>query len=75
MRNEASDQHFNTGILRSYLRRLGIHSAPAPDFVTLNSLHHQHLLRVPFENLDIHLGKRIVLSETAILDKLLRQGR
>ncbi|MDE2427556.1 MAG: arylamine N-acetyltransferase, partial [Burkholderiales bacterium] len=30
---------------------------------------------VPFENLDIHLGKRIVLSETAILDKLLRQGR
>jgi N-hydroxyarylamine O-acetyltransferase len=46
---------------------------PTPD--VLRSLHEHHLLSVPFENLDIHLGREIVPDETRILDKIVRQRR
>jgi len=41
----------------------------------LNHLHLAHLQSVPFENLDITLGRRIVLELPAILDKIVNQNR
>jgi N-hydroxyarylamine O-acetyltransferase len=38
---------------------------------TLRGLHKKHLLSVPFENLDIHLGRPIVLSEDAFYEKII----
>src|ERR1700756_1969649 len=42
----------------------------------LGALHRAHLVGVPFENLDIHLGLKITIDEAAILNKVvvLRRG-
>jgi N-hydroxyarylamine O-acetyltransferase len=42
---------------------------------TLAGLHHAHMLAVPFENLDIHLGRRNVLDADHVYDKLVRRRR
>ena len=41
----------------------------------LRELQVRHLFAVPFENLDIHLGARIVLTEQALLDKIVARRR
>ncbi|MBX2797558.1 MAG: arylamine N-acetyltransferase [Myxococcales bacterium] len=55
----------------SYLECLGCSPTDTPiDESALRRLHIAHLKRVPFENLDIHLGRPIVLDEDRIVDKL-----
>ncbi|MEV0599755.1 arylamine N-acetyltransferase [Streptomyces sp. NPDC050315] len=46
-----------------------------PDAEALRRLHLQHLRAVPFENLSVHLGEEIVLTEQALLDKVVRDRR
>jgi N-hydroxyarylamine O-acetyltransferase len=58
-----------------YLARIGYCGPRAPVAETLRALHRAHLEAVPFENLDIHLGRPIVLDETALYDKIVRQRR
>ena len=41
----------------------------------LTALHHAHLFSVPFENLDIPLGREISLDPSAVFDKLVGQNR
>jgi len=53
-----------------YLAHIG--AAPG---ASLAELHERHLLRVPFENLDIHRGVPIVLDEQAFLAKIVGRGR
>ena len=60
----------------AYLARIG-HSGftdPSPD--TLRQLQVAHLYAVPFENLDIHLGRKITCDEGRFLHKIidLRRG-
>src|SRR2546430_14505310 len=38
-------------------------------------LHEKHLLSVPFENLDIHLGRPIILNEQAFYEKIIKHHR
>lgn len=59
----------------AYLQRLNHHSPHESHVETLRALHQAHLLTVPFENLDIHLGRPIVLDEAALYDKIVRQRR
>ncbi|MCG3121160.1 MAG: N-hydroxyarylamine O-acetyltransferase [bacterium] len=59
----------------AYLQRLNYHGPQACDVDTLRALHQAHLLAVPFENLDIQRGRPIVLEETALYDKIVRQCR
>ncbi len=59
----------------AYLRRLGFDRPPPVDTDGLRALHLAHLRTFPFENLDIHLGRPILLDGEAILAKLLDQGR
>jgi arylamine N-acetyltransferase len=42
--------------IRRYLERINYHGSLEPTLQTLRALHEAHLLAVPFENLDIHLG-------------------
>ncbi len=42
---------------------------------TLRALHEKHLFSIPFENLDIHLGRRIILSDSAFHEKIIRRHR
>ena len=53
-----------------YLERLGIAEAPKHDLAGLNRLHHAHLLSVPFENLDIHLGRPLSLDIDELFEKI-----
>lgn len=38
-------------------------------------MHTAHLRAIPYENLDIHLGRALALDEAAIFDKLVTRGR
>lgn len=58
-----------------YLDRIGAARPDVPDADTLRELHRRHLETVPFENLSIHLGEPIVLTEDALVDKVVRRGR
>ena len=43
-----------------YLQRLQVNKTENLSYSFLSKLQEQHLLTVPFENLDIHQGKKIV---------------
>ncbi|MBZ5686930.1 MAG: arylamine N-acetyltransferase [Acidobacteriia bacterium] len=60
----------------SYLARIGYSGPTDPTADTLCALHRAHLWAVPFENLDISLGRKITINEEAILNKIvvLRRG-
>ena len=59
----------------AYLERIGFDGEPEPDAGALRELHRAHLLTVPFENLDIHLGRPIVLEVPALERKLAGERR
>jgi N-hydroxyarylamine O-acetyltransferase len=61
--------------IETYLGRIGFDRPVKPDVETFFGLHRTHLLSVPFENLDIHLGKPIQLAEQALWDKIVIHGR
>jgi len=46
-----------------YLQRLQVKKTENPSYSFLSKLQEQHLLTIPFENLDIHQGKKIVLND------------
>jgi N-hydroxyarylamine O-acetyltransferase len=59
----------------AYLARIGAARPASADATALRDLQLRHLLSVPFENLSIHLGERIVLDEEALVDKVVRRRR
>lgn len=59
----------------AYLDRIGYRGPREPTAETLRQLHRGHMLAVPFENLDIHLGHPIVLSLPSFYDKIVRRRR
>ncbi|HLG17770.1 MAG TPA: arylamine N-acetyltransferase [Blastocatellia bacterium] len=59
----------------TYLERIGYNGPLDVSLGTLRALHRAHLMTVPFENLDIHLGRLIVLEHTALFDKIVRRRR
>jgi N-hydroxyarylamine O-acetyltransferase len=61
--------------IHAYLDRIGYHGALEPSVTTLEALQRAHMLAVPFENLDIHLGRPIVLDQTALFDKIVGHRR
>ena len=61
--------------LDAYLTRIGEKATLAPGLEGLVSLHRAHCAAIPFENLDILLGRPIVLDVPALEAKLVRAGR
>ena len=59
----------------AYLERIDYHGPLKPTLETLRGLHRAHMMTAPFENLDIHLGRRIVLDEERLFDKIVRRKR
>jgi N-hydroxyarylamine O-acetyltransferase len=59
----------------AYLDRIGYLGPIEATAENLRALHRAHLLAVPFENLDISLGRKIVVDEEAILRKILELRR
>ncbi len=59
----------------AYLDRIGYSGSREPSPGTLRALHRAHMLTVPFENLDIHLGRPIVCEEAGFLHKIIDERR
>jgi N-hydroxyarylamine O-acetyltransferase len=66
----ASPPPLERSLAAAYLRRLGYGEGIPPTLDTLRRLHRAHLERVPFENLDIHLGVPIPLDARASAQKV-----
>ncbi len=61
---------------KEYLRRIGIEKTNiAPTLENLKFLQRQHLLNVPFENLDIHRKRPIILENKSFYEKIVGGGR
>ncbi len=58
-----------------YLQRLQVNKTENLRYSFLSKLQEQHLLTVPFENLDLHLKNKIVLEEDRIYEKIVSCGR
>jgi N-hydroxyarylamine O-acetyltransferase len=61
--------------LGAYLRRIGYDGDLAPNGATLAALHRAHVAAIPFENLDIVLGRGIAVDLPSIRAKLVDRGR
>jgi N-hydroxyarylamine O-acetyltransferase len=61
--------------LQRYFARIGYDGSHEPTHATLAAVHRAHLLSIPYENLDIHLGRPVTLDPAAIFRKLVDERR
>jgi N-hydroxyarylamine O-acetyltransferase len=61
--------------LDAYFERIGWGGSTHATFHTLSDLIHAHMTAIPFENLDVLLGRSIRLDLEGIQDKLVRARR
>jgi N-hydroxyarylamine O-acetyltransferase len=61
--------------LAAYLRRIGYQGAVEPTRQVLDSLHLAHATHIPFENIDVLLGRPIALDLASIQAKLVARRR
>jgi N-hydroxyarylamine O-acetyltransferase len=61
--------------LDAYLERIAYAGSLAADADTLRGLHRAHAATIPFENLDIVLGRTIELDLDSVQDKLVGRRR
>jgi N-hydroxyarylamine O-acetyltransferase len=71
----ATQCYFESMNLDGYLSRIGYTGSLEPTLATLNALQAAHLSSIPYENLDIHLGRSLPLSETRAYEKLVLEKR
>jgi N-hydroxyarylamine O-acetyltransferase len=60
---------------KAYLERIGYSGPTRPSLNVLRRLHRRHLLSIPFENLDIHLHRPIILTDAAFYNKIITSKR
>lgn len=61
-------------LLSAYLEQIGVTGPLHPDVETLYTLHRAHLQAIPYENLDIHFGRQLVLDEAQIYHKIVHKA-
>lgn len=61
--------------ISAYFDRIRYTGPVTPGPRSLRALHRHHMLTVPFENLDIGLGREIVLDPGRFVEKVVRQRR
>ncbi|MEW9550886.1 arylamine N-acetyltransferase [Nonomuraea sp. NPDC050783] len=61
--------------LDAYLARIGYDGPRVPTAATLRAVHRAHVQAIPFENLDVLLGRDIALDLGSLQDKLVTGGR
>ncbi|MCF8243307.1 MAG: arylamine N-acetyltransferase [Melioribacteraceae bacterium] len=61
--------------VKKYLDRLGIKPDPAHSLKFLTELQNSHMQKIPFENLDIHLNKKITMDVNQFYNKIIDERR
>ena len=61
--------------VENYLNRISFQGEIQTNRCTLAALHRNHILNVPFENLDIHYGRKIILDLDRIEQKVIANRR
>lgn len=62
--------------LTQYFKRIGFDGTfKEPDLATLKLIHKLHVMSIPFENLSIHCGEKIVMDLEIIFDKIVNHSR
>ncbi|MFO1122368.1 MAG: arylamine N-acetyltransferase [Hyphomicrobiales bacterium] len=61
--------------VRSYLERIGYRGPVEPTLACLSGIHRAHALTIPYENLDIQLGRPLSHRDEDIFDKLVTRRR
>src|SRR3982074_1424202 len=61
--------------IQAYLQRIDYNGPDDLNGETLRLLHLAHLRTVPFENLSIHAGERIILDDSALFGKIVGRRR
>lgn len=61
--------------LQNYLSRIGLDQAPRASLDGLHLLEDSHMRHVPFENLDVLIGRPLDLSPDALFEKIVSRGR
>lgn len=59
----------------AYLTRIGLGERPPPTLEGLRALHHAHLRSVPYENLDVQLGRAVTIARPPIFQKIVDRRR
>lgn len=61
--------------VKAYLNRIAYAGPMRKDLTTLTALHRAHLRAIPYENLDVQLGRPVTIERPAIFDKLVTRRR
>ena len=61
--------------VQKYLERISYQGEIQTNLNTLAALHRHHILSIPFENLDIHYGRKIILDLNRIEQKVITHHR
>jgi len=61
--------------LDAYLARVDYHGPVAPDLPCLTAIHRHHLLNIPYEDLDVQLGRALDLDPQRIFEKIVLRQR
>ncbi len=61
--------------LETYFKRIGYTGTREPTLAVLNAVQEAHLKSIPYENLDIHLGRTLPISETRAYEKIVLEQR
>jgi N-hydroxyarylamine O-acetyltransferase len=58
-----------------YLARIGLDRRPPTTLEGLRTIHRAHLLAIPYENLDVQLGRRVAIDIAPIYEKIVERRR
>ena len=61
--------------LKAYCDRIGFRGPLRPDLATLIALHRAHLQAVPYENIDVQLGRPLTPDPAQAFDKIVGRAR
>jgi N-hydroxyarylamine O-acetyltransferase len=61
--------------LESYLARIGLATPPAADYEGLRAVHRAQLEAIPFENLDVLMGRALEVDPASVFAKLVEAKR
>jgi N-hydroxyarylamine O-acetyltransferase len=72
-----ADPSNDAGVMNcsSYLTRIGFVGPAQPDLATLRRIQRGHLEHIPYENLDVQIGRRVTLDPQEAFEKLVNSPR